>query len=324
MESDPNNNSNTSSIMKIKAHKKTKEDVELIKLALHRSRFFTCLDEDQIERFIEVAELKTYSPEELVVQQGTPYHGTTITSAIPPRQQDSTKTTTTTSSSNITTSIQEDDDDDRNGVDDLDEEMERNQEAAALLLQGDDTNRTTNDDQPSIFAIRAGIAELWANGTHRRNIGPGAIFGDAAVLFHRSMDISVVAEQPLECWVVSAAQFHDYVLHSKNMNKMFQTFARHVTDDGELYMTMDDFVNSCRTEMEHPYVSHEGTTSTNTNNNNTDDEFHIRVKNTYNILRKTTGYQQIKFHDYCIFHLIMARPDPEVDIAMLVRSSFRL
>jgi len=316
IEADPNSNSKNSS-MKTKRHKKTKEDVELIKLALHRSRFFTCLDEDQIERFIEVAELKTYSPEELVVQQGNPPHGTLIL-----RQQDAS------TSSSPTTTSKEDDDDDRNGVDDLDEEIARNQEAAVdttrqgLLLQSDDTNRTT-DDQRSIFAIRSGIAELWADGTHRRNIGPGAIFGDAAVLFHRSMDISVVAEQPLECWVVSAAQFHEYVLHSKNMHKMFQTFARHVTDDGELYMTMDDFVNSCRSEMEHPAHPSLDDGDTTNNNNSTDDEFHIRVKNTYNILRKTTGYQQIKFHDYCIFHLIMARPDPEVDIAMLIMDRSR-
>lgn len=38
--------------------KKTEADEELIRLALHRSRFFTCLDQEQIDRFIKVAELK--------------------------------------------------------------------------------------------------------------------------------------------------------------------------------------------------------------------------------------------------------------------------
>ena len=44
----------------------------------------------------------------------------------------------------------------------------------------------------------------------------------------------------------------------------------------------------------------------------------IRIANTYNILRKSTGHQKIRFEDYCIFHMIMARPDPEVDIAFLL------
>jgi solute carrier family 25 aspartate/glutamate transporter 12/13 len=46
-------------------------------------------------------------------------------------------------------------------------------------------------------------------------------------------------------------------------------------------------------------------------------EDNIRIANTYSILRKAAeaGNQQIRFVDYCIFHLIMARPDPEVDIA---------
>ena len=49
---------------------KTEEDKALIRLALHRSPFFTCMDEEQIERFIKVAELRTYAPGEMVILEG--------------------------------------------------------------------------------------------------------------------------------------------------------------------------------------------------------------------------------------------------------------
>ena len=81
------------------------------------------------------------------------------------------------------------------------------------------------------------------------------------------------------------------------------------------FSPQDEFVNSCR--------HHKQDVEAATTGDKTDDEFHIRVANTYNIIRKTMGHQQIKFDDYCVFHLIMARPDPEVDIAMLLMDRSR-
>ena len=49
---------------------KDEKDRELIRLALHKSPFFTCLDEEQVERFIQVAELKTYSAGESIILEG--------------------------------------------------------------------------------------------------------------------------------------------------------------------------------------------------------------------------------------------------------------
>lgn len=285
---------------------KSKEDVDLIKLALHRSRFFTCLDEDQIERFVQVAELRTFQPEEVVMQQGA-------ISNIDIEQ-------TGTNGKAVKVTALENDNNGTDGVDDVDEEIARNQAVAAAVagIQTDSsTSRGGLEDERAIFAIRSGSAEVWKNRTNTKCFGPSDIFGDTAVLFNQDNDITVVAagNKPLECWVVPTKEFHEYVLRSDNMNQMFQTYARHRTEDGELYMTMDDFVSSCRQQMNNVAGEDTGTTTS----GEEDDEFHIRVKNTYNLLRKTTGYQQIKFSDYCIFHLFMSRPDPEVDIAMLVR-----
>lgn len=74
---------------------KTEEDKALIRLALHRSPFFTCMDEEQIERFIKVAELRTYAPGEMVILEGK------IDSDEPPREvsdEETSEDTVTTES----------------------------------------------------------------------------------------------------------------------------------------------------------------------------------------------------------------------------------
>ena len=63
--------SSSSSTALPKFTKKSEEDAQLIRLALHRSSLFTCLDEEQIQRFIDTAELRTYDPGEIVVLQGS-------------------------------------------------------------------------------------------------------------------------------------------------------------------------------------------------------------------------------------------------------------
>ena len=52
---------------------KTEEDKALIRLALHRSSFFTCLDEEQIERFIQVAELRDFQEGSMIIREGEHY-----------------------------------------------------------------------------------------------------------------------------------------------------------------------------------------------------------------------------------------------------------
>jgi hypothetical protein len=84
--------------------------------------------------------------------------------------------------------------------------------------------------------------------------------------------------------------------------------------DPEAYITMDDFVSSCFSSEE------EGRKE---KRNDKNQLLSNRIANTYNILRKEAGIQRINFSDYCLFHLLMARPDPEVDIAFLLMDSER-
>jgi len=49
---------------------KTEAEKALIRLALHRSSFFTCLDEEQIERFVQVAELREFPGDEAIIKEG--------------------------------------------------------------------------------------------------------------------------------------------------------------------------------------------------------------------------------------------------------------
>jgi Ca2+-binding EF-hand superfamily protein len=175
------------------------------------------------------------------------------------------------------------------------------------------------------------------NGTNPSSLGRGNVFGEGAVLFNRAHGATVIAsggaeeeasnnntddDNILECWVVPAEVFRNYVLHSENMIDMFQKHAHRADESGEPYITMDEFVKSCRQQAHEVEAITEGVDAATGldeahNQRERESEDNIRIANTYSILRKAAeaGNQQIRFVDYCIFHLIMARPDPEVDIA---------
>eukprot|EP00587_Corethron_hystrix_P001030 CAMPEP_0113316702 /NCGR_PEP_ID=MMETSP0010_2-20120614/11881_1 /TAXON_ID=216773 ORGANISM="Corethron hystrix, Strain 308" /NCGR_SAMPLE_ID=MMETSP0010_2 /ASSEMBLY_ACC=CAM_ASM_000155 /LENGTH=950 /DNA_ID=CAMNT_0000173489 /DNA_START=54 /DNA_END=2903 /DNA_ORIENTATION=- /assembly_acc=CAM_ASM_000155 len=253
---------------------KTPDDIALIKLALHSNSFMTCLDEEQIERFIKSAVLLTYEEGENVLTQG--------------------------------------------------------------------------DLGDNLYVVRTGIADIHINGKHTKTVGRGRLVGEGAILFDRVRSASVIVKRKtdsniiandtkevptgqqkseyksadennkedkniLECWAVSADTFRNYVLHSENMVRMFNKYAN-ISKDGEVsgdvkeeaFLTMDDFVRSCID------TTHDnGLTSL------------VRIANTYNVLRSSKGYQRINFADYCLFHILMARPDPEVDIAFLLMDQHR-
>jgi hypothetical protein len=42
--------------------KKSPQDEEVIRLVLYRNPYFTCMDEEQIERFVQVAQLQSFQP----------------------------------------------------------------------------------------------------------------------------------------------------------------------------------------------------------------------------------------------------------------------
>ena len=74
--------------------------------------------------------------------------------------------------------------------------------------------------------------------------------------------------------------------------------------DNEPYITMDDFVT--------------GVLSGGGGGGNGDPAQLLKITNTYNILRRADGgHQRINFADFCIYMMLMSRPDPQVDIAFL-------
>ena len=79
-------------------------------------------------------------------------------------------------------------------------------------------------------------------------------------------------------------------------------------------MTMDDFVHAVNEQQ----------LETNSRPTMQDSLISLRIAKTYSILRHNrtdlspSGEPKIYLNDFCFFHLLMARPDPEVDIAFLL------
>ena len=342
--------------------KKSDEDKALIRLALHRSPFFTCMDEEQIERFVQVATLRKYDPGEMVILEGkidddqeptievkeevTEEHPVNETieeatgeyvnidleeqnpleeaaSALRSEEESTTDATTT-----ATVNLEEAGPAEVEEIDETfaDEPEPVHKKALKIVAAVADAERVPLDIEqvsqsakdkreslsgmPScVYTVRSGHADVWHENFNTSSLGPGHIFGEGGFLFHRMHSASVVAapSSELECWVVPIHLFLTYVLPSPQMVNMFVKYASRETDAGVPYMTMDDFVH-CVGDIE---------------NTADDPTAASRVANTYNILRKTEGLQKIDLSDFCLFYLLMARPDPEVDIAFLFMDQSR-
>jgi len=168
-----------------------------------------------------------------------------------------------------------------------------------------------------IYIVRKGHAGIWYQPNFSpASLGPGTLFGEGGFLFGRQHSASVVAaDDTLECWVVDHDTFRHHVLPSSNMNSIFQFYAKDEDEKGELYMTMDDFVKAV-TEFQtkgngHPSMLQDSLVS-------------LRIANTYSILRRnyndvsSSVDPRIYLDDFAFFQFLMARPDPEVDIAFLL------
>uniref|UniRef100_A0A7S2XI43 Calmodulin n=1 Tax=Attheya septentrionalis TaxID=420275 RepID=A0A7S2XI43_9STRA len=427
---------------------KTEADRALIRLALHRSPFFTCLDEEQVERFVEAAELRTYHAGQVIIREGTeddgPLPGETsdgfvtmphgyqsisnsndsnvtsndhaVPNAIqppqtaPPSPPEIVSNATHQGNTPLAAiAINHSDSDDENDVvedatnlaaavdttvpeevlpggdewgeddvtikvnDTMEEEPIVEKEAAVaddreesiqndyVLVQPEEaapaaaTNLITGhvaledeaaatatkkanhivSNHQNIYAVKTGTVDVWHQNKNSTTLGRGNIFGEGALLFNRAHSASVLASpsssgQDVECWVVPAKVFRTYVLPSDNMVRIFVKYAKSTTTpdnvtawaadellQDEPYMTMDDFVRCCAEGDD----SHEG--GTGNEDDGIDPTMRVRLANTYNILRKAEGYQKINLWDFCLFHLLMARPDPEVDIAFLLMDQKR-
>jgi solute carrier family 25 (mitochondrial aspartate/glutamate transporter), member 12/13 len=363
---------------------KSKEDEELIRLALHQSPFFTCLDEEQVVRFVKAAQLKTYPPGEVVILEGYIDDDTKLGDIEPldtkgllkrllmmetndsddsqtDKHDNQTLTQNEVNGDQLHDIANNDNYENENSEgdedffqDEVDEtyvsldylssmesiqngphekehirEDDRNLDPTADENFGggmvdemdyefdeetlhDSSNKPTETDIRNsgitsyVYTVRSGSAHVWHGDVHISSLGKGTIFGEGGFLFHRQHSASVVAtesEEGLECWVVPAKLFREYVLPSENMIRMFAKYATHKDENGNPYMTMDDFVNSC--------LDREG-------DGNKDPFAHLRMANTYKLLRRPDGIQRISLANFCLFHLIMSRPDPEVDIAFLL------
>ena len=293
-------------------NRKSKEDIELIHLALHTNPFFTCLDEEQIDRFIKAAEFKVYEPNQTVILEG---YIDDDDDALDPDDKEENRPKqllwdekavveayleeeSVPIHNQITTTTR---DDDPPVVSDPSPDSERAKQDAPQILR--------SGMPSSVYCIRSGAADIWHNNINTASFGAGTIFGVGGFLFHRQHSATVVASpnQELECWVVPADIFRNEVLPSENMVKMFSKYAS-PKETEERYMTMDEFICSCsdREEMDRR-----------------DPRTKVRMANTFDILRKTEGVQKIDLANFCLFHLLMARPDPEVDIAFLLMDENR-
>jgi len=180
----------------------------------------------------------------------------------------------------------------------------------------------------NIYVVLEGAAQVYvkdsttdasSDGKYIQKLGPGRLFGDGGVLFDRLRSATCVAgaEESLKCAVVSTDAFKNKVLRSQNMADMYNgllegtrlgrrgkiTCATCEDDDpeNEPYITMDDFVSGV--------LSGSG---------DGDPAQLLKITNTYNIMRRADdGHQRINFADFCIYMMLMSRPDPQVDIAFL-------
>jgi solute carrier family 25 aspartate/glutamate transporter 12/13 len=185
----------------------------------------------------------------------------------------------------------------------------------------------------SVYIVNRGNADVWYQSEGDFNpasLGPGTLFGEGGFLFGRQHSASVKAGtggtgtaaagtgEPLECWVVDIGTFRNHVLPSDNMSLLFHKYATKSDATGAVYMTMEDFVEACERQesdnmptLQDPLVG-------------------LRIANTYKILRQRHTQEgdndneenaappRVYLADFCFFHLLMARPDPEVDIAFLL------
>ncbi|GKY90693.1 hypothetical protein MPSEU_000042700 [Mayamaea pseudoterrestris] len=150
------------------------------------------------------------------------------------------------------------------------------------------------------------------------SLGPGAIFGEGGFLFGRQHSASVVAgaadhdNRSLQCWVVDYSAFRNHVLPSCRMNNLFLQYATKKDARGTFYLTLEEFVQA----WQELYRSNNIPTS--------DPLVDVSLVNLYRVLNRRRGdrsnddSQNVYLADFCFLHLLMARPDPEVDLAFLL------
>lgn len=276
---------------------KTDDDKKLIRLALHRNPYFTCMDDEQIERFIRVAEVKFFRPGEAVILEGC-------------KDDRDLETEGDTELAEMDDLLLLEDDweliDEKEQGEVMDETLSH--------IRFDYVPPPSSGSKPFLYVIKEGNADVLyhTNFNPVASLGRGTLFGEGGFLFGRQHSASIVAAGQLKCWVVDFETFLNDVLNSDNLQKLFSQHAHRKNGDGNLYMTMDDFIQSCLQGERHGEQSSEESLAEG-----------LSIANAYNSILQSSALSQYRnnhvyLSDFCLFHLLISRPDPEVDIAFLL------
>ena len=276
----------------------SQQQKELIRMALNRNPYFTCMDEEQIERFIQVVELRTFRPGEAVILEGC------RDERFPEDDLDFIRGTNKSLA-----------------LADIDDLLEKEYESGEEMTEQDveidipfDSHHIpppSSGSKPFLYIIKSGNADVLVDTTNPATLGPGTLFGEGGFLFGRQHSASIVAAGPLECWVVDLDTFLEDVLKSQNLQRLFSDHAHREDDQGNLYMTMEDFIHSSlKEDKDKESIS-------------TNSAEALSIANAYNSILQSSAWSQynnnrIYLADFCLFYLLISRPDPEVDIAFLL------
>jgi len=329
---------------------KSKADQEQIRRALNQSPFFSSLGEEQIERFVGVATVRKYEPGEVVILEGcvdedgrtlaendesglsepmivdSDHDGPPEIHELAEHADEETTVKDSTSSDPPPTAKSPENLDD--AVTNSDRPISESDELAPTEPSEavDDLSLfpTTQCEDGlivpvpppssgiprSIYIVKQGTPDVWYHNFRPASLRPGTVFGTGGFLFGRQHSASVVAnrQEPLECWAVEYDTFCNYVLPSENMKKWFSELATSVDEKGTNYMTMEQFVEA-RLRQENAMT---------TLSVLEDPMACLRVIDSFHRSSKQETDRRIYLEDFCFYHLLMDRPDPEVDIAFIL------
>ena len=189
-------------------------------MALQRNPYFTCLDEEQIEQFVQQAQLKTFLKGEAVLLEGC--RDGYDNNLVDPNGRESLS-----GPADVDDLLWETVDTDKKKTD-------------PIISNISDSIVTTKNNQlkPPIpptsgsksylYIIRKGNADVFYRTINPASLGPGTLFGEGGFLFERQHSASIVAtSDPLECFVVDRDTFINKILtSSRNMRQFFLKYVK--------------------------------------------------------------------------------------------------
>lgn len=340
---------------------KSLEDQELIRLALHQNPYFTCMDEEQVNRFVQSAKLMIFQPGQAVILEGCRderdnaenYENDNDDSN--KKRENNKEISSSSSSGEIVEGVLADTDDllDYETVSDGSVDTVKGRRYSDSIYSTryltrhrpmfsiDRVPPPSSGTKSYLYVIRNGNADVYYNTTNPASLGPGTLFGEGGFLFGRQHSASIVASSAststsasasttlqnpttLECWVVDYRTFFSKVLQSDILRQLFDTYAIQTDEEGNKFMSMDDFIRSCvRNEEEEETAVTATTTPTTTGGSISIANSYQSILRSYVHLNNNQEQNRIYLPDFCLFHLLMSRPDPEIDIAFLLMDRHR-